>query len=101
MPARTAKRGTHARKDTATQTAQHKASSAPAPANSAPSVKPKQMTKTEAYRLVKKAREGLRDADEHIWKGTASQAREDLMDTLGAVSQLLSSLNHEGINGLA
>jgi hypothetical protein len=91
------KRVTHSRKS-ATTPAPHQ--TATAPRNSAPAVKPKQMTKTEAYRLVKVAREGLRDADEHIWKGTAAQAREDLMDTLGAVSQLLSSLNHEGINGL-
>lgn len=98
MPTKTAtKRVTHSRKS-ATTPAKHEAPAATR--NHAPSVKPKQMTKTEAYRLVKVAREGLRDADEHIWKGTASQAREDLMDTLGAVSQLLSSLNHEGINGL-
>lgn len=91
----TTKKAPHTRK--ATTPARH---SATATRNHAPTVKPKQMTKTEAYRLVKVAREGLRSADEHIWKGTANQAKADLMETLGAVSQLLSSLNHEGINGL-
>lgn len=59
-----------------------------------------QMTKTEAYALVKKSREGLREADNLIWKGTSDQLRAALLDTVAAATHLLDAVNHQGIKGV-
>lgn len=59
-----------------------------------------QMTKTEAYALVKKSREGLREADNLIWKGTQAELKEALLDTIAASTHLLDALNHQGIKGV-
>lgn len=58
------------------------------------------MTKTEAYSWVKRSREGLRDADASLYKGTADQVREALMETIGAATMLLDALENQGIKGL-
>lgn len=63
-----------------------------------PAVAP--MTKTEAYALIKRSREGLRDADQHIWKGTSAQLLEDLLETITAATQVLDAVKHRGIKGL-
>lgn len=63
-----------------------------------PAAKP--LTKTEAYRLVKQAREGLREADEAIYKGTERQVRIALETAILNAQLLLDGLNNKGINGL-
>lgn len=89
---------TTARRNSRRHTSAH-SNSTPPPAP-APTPHGKGMTKTEAYALVKKAREGLRDADFQIWKGTAEQVKASLLATVGATTRLLDALGHEGINGV-
>lgn len=65
---------------------------------SLPEVPP--MTKTEAYALIKRSREGLRDADQAVWKGTREEALDALLETITCATHVLDALKHQGIKGL-
>lgn len=78
--------------------AQVKEDTQPIPLSKLPTVAP--MTKTEAYALIKRSREGLRDADNHIWKGNPAEVQEALLETITCATHVLDALKHQGIKGL-
>lgn len=54
------------------------------------------LTKTEAYEMVKRSREGLRDADEAIYRGTEEEAREALHRAIEHATKLIALMDARG-----